>query len=123
VPVNLAVVGRAKIADREVVHEAVPAEDRMQAFLWRHLVPAEDLKALVFNPSYQPPPKRVRETPPPPPVEAKTPVAPPDKPPEKSKFTKQQVAQRVRQIKFLYEEGLITDAFHDRKMAECEALR
>ena len=33
---------------REVAHVAVPAEDRMQAFLWRHLVPAQDLKVLVF---------------------------------------------------------------------------
>jgi hypothetical protein len=30
-------------------------EDRMQAFLWRHLVPAQDFKALVFDPSYEPP--------------------------------------------------------------------
>ncbi len=52
--VNLTVEGRAKIQDRDVAHEAVPAEDRMQAFLWRHLVPAEDLKAMVLNPSYQP---------------------------------------------------------------------
>ena len=38
-PVSLAIEGRAKIGKREVVHAAVPAEDRMQAFLWRHLVP------------------------------------------------------------------------------------
>ena len=36
-----AIEGRAQIGGREVVHAAVPAEDRMQAFLWRHLVPAE----------------------------------------------------------------------------------
>ncbi|MFO7904965.1 MAG: hypothetical protein R6U98_20035, partial [Pirellulaceae bacterium] len=47
-PVNLSVVGRAKVGDRELVHEAVPAEDRMQAFLWRHLLPAEELPALVY---------------------------------------------------------------------------
>jgi hypothetical protein len=51
--------GRAKVGSGEVAHVAVPAEDRMQAFLWRHLVPAKDLKALVYDPSYQPPPKRV----------------------------------------------------------------
>ena len=53
-PVNLTLVGTAKIGDREVLHEAVPAEDKMQAFLWRHLLPAETLPALVFDPSYQP---------------------------------------------------------------------
>jgi len=35
-PVNLTVEGRAKIDGRDVAHDAVPAEDRMQAFLWRH---------------------------------------------------------------------------------------
>ncbi|NOX56634.1 MAG: hypothetical protein GXP27_19755, partial [Planctomycetes bacterium] len=40
-PVKFTVIGTAKIGNQEVVHEAVPAEDRMQAFLWRHLLPAE----------------------------------------------------------------------------------
>jgi len=57
-PVRLCVQGTAKIDGQDVVREAVPAEDRMQAFLWRHLVPANDLQALVFDPSYVPPPKR-----------------------------------------------------------------
>ena len=59
-PVNLTVLGTAKIGGRGVVHEAVPAEDKMQAFLWRHLLPAETLPALVFDPSYQQPADRVR---------------------------------------------------------------
>lgn len=42
-PVKLNVEGRANIAGREVVHAAVPAEDMMQAFAYRHLVPAEEL--------------------------------------------------------------------------------
>jgi hypothetical protein len=58
-PVNLSIEGRAWVSLGEVAHAAVPAEDRMQAFLWRHLVPAKDLKALVFDPNYQAPPKRV----------------------------------------------------------------
>ena len=58
-PVTLFVQGVATIQGREVTRQGVPAEDRMQAFLWRHLVPAEDLKVLVFDPSYIPPPKRV----------------------------------------------------------------
>ena len=94
-PVNLVIEGRATIGDREVVHEAVPAEDRMQAFLWRHLVPAEDLKALVYDPSYEPPPKRVPREPKPSEVEKKPPT-PAAKSAPKPKFTKRQVAGRLQ---------------------------
>jgi hypothetical protein len=121
-PVNLTIEGRAKIGDREVAHEAVPAEDRMQAFLWRHLVPAEELKVMVFNPSYEPPAKRVARARPPSPAETKAPAASVDAA-GKPKFTKQQVAGRLRQLKALYEEGLLTDDFYDRKVEECEAAR
>lgn len=38
----------------------------------------------------------------------------------KPKFTKQQVEQRLRQLKYLYEEGLLTDEFYNRKVAECQ---
>lgn len=46
-PVNLSVEGRAKIAGQETVHPAVPAEDMMQAFAYRHLVSARELLASV----------------------------------------------------------------------------
>lgn len=114
-PVNLVVEGRAKVANEEIAHDAVPAEDRMQAFLWRHLVPAEDLKALVYDPAYQPPPKRVRREFPP------EPFKPLVDPKVKPRFTKQQVAWRLRQITMLFEEGLLTDEFDHRKLCECEA--
>ena len=52
-------LGNAKIGDGDVSHEAVSAEDWVQAFLWRHLVRASELKALGSTPSAQPPPKRV----------------------------------------------------------------
>lgn len=118
-PVTLAIEGRAKIGDREVAHVAVPAEDRMQAFLWRHLVPAQEIQAVVFNPSYEPPAKRVRSvSTPPKPATAQT---SPSGTAEKPKFTKRQVAGRLRQLKLLYEEGLLTDSFYDEKIAECEA--
>ena len=121
-PVRLAIEGVAKIGQRDVAHAAVPAEDRMQAFLWRHLVPAEELKVLVFNPSYQPPAKRVRRTPAPTPSETKPPAAAVDPKTGKPKFTKQQVAGRLRQLKLLFEDGLLTEDFYDRKVAECEAV-
>jgi len=54
-PVNLIIEGCSTNGGCKIVHEAVPAEDRMQAFLWRHLVPAKELKAFVFNP---PPPQK-----------------------------------------------------------------
>jgi hypothetical protein len=122
-PVNLSVMGSAKIAGQDVTHEAVPAEDRMQAFLWRHLVPATELKVLVFDPNYQPPPARVPRVRPPAEVEPKPEVASTNSPANKPKFTKQQVAGLLRQLKRLYEEDLLTDDFYDQKVAECEAAR
>ena len=44
-PLNLNLEGRATVQGRETVHAAVPAEDMMQAFAYRHLVPAKELKA------------------------------------------------------------------------------
>ena len=41
-PTPLRLEGRARVAGRNVCREAVPAEDVMQAFLWRHLVAACD---------------------------------------------------------------------------------
>ena len=37
------IVGAAMIDGRQVVHPAVPVDDQMQAFLYRHLVPAQEL--------------------------------------------------------------------------------
>ena len=43
-----------------MVHEAVPAEDRMQAFPVAASRSREGLEGLVLDPSTRPPPKRVR---------------------------------------------------------------
>ena len=140
-PVQLSIVGSSKLGEQEIVREAVPAEDRMQAFLWRHLVPASDLQVLVYDPKIVPPPKRVAPVRPPPPVVVPPPpVLPPPvavpppatpaipgapaatpPPPAKPKFTAQQIAGRLRQLKLLYEDDLLTDAFYDKKVTECEA--
>ena len=110
-PVNITVVGSATIGGRELVHEAVPAEDRMQAFLWRHLLPTEDLPALVYNPSYQPPADRVR-----PPIRDK------DRPKGvKRTLTKSSVAGRLGQIEGLYQQWFFTDEFANRQIASIEA--
>ncbi len=56
-PVALRIVGVATNEGRVLVRPAIPAEDRMQALFWRHLVPAPTLLAIVMNPP--PPPKPV----------------------------------------------------------------
>ena len=110
-PVNLTVVGSATIGDAEVVHEAVPAEDRMQAFLWRHLLPAEDLPALVYNPSYQPPADRVRPL-----------IRDEDRPKGVTRdLPKSSVDWYLRQIEGLYQQWFLTDEFANRQIASIEA--
>jgi hypothetical protein len=46
-PLSLSLEGRAVIQGHAVVHPAVPAEDMMQAFAYRHLVPANELDVAV----------------------------------------------------------------------------
>jgi len=46
-PVRLVLEGRAFVQGRPLVHPAVPAEDMMQAFAYRHLVPANGLEVAV----------------------------------------------------------------------------
>ncbi|MGA2496586.1 MAG: PPC domain-containing protein [Tepidisphaeraceae bacterium] len=46
-PVNFGFEGRATIDGREVVRRAMPAEDMMQAFAYRHLVLAKEMKIVV----------------------------------------------------------------------------
>jgi hypothetical protein len=46
-PLSLSLEGRATIQGDAVVHRAVPAEDMMQAFAYRHLVPAKALEVAV----------------------------------------------------------------------------
>lgn len=39
----------------------------------------------------------------------------------KARFTQKQVAGQLRNLKLLYEEGLLTEKFYNKKVAECEA--
>jgi hypothetical protein len=110
-PVNLTVIGSATVGDREIINEAVPAEDRMQAFLWRHLLPTDTLPALVYNPSYKPPADR---------------VCPPIRDEQRPKgvkrtLTKSSVAGRLNQIEGLYQQWFLTDEFANRQIASIEA--
>lgn len=118
-PIDLIVTGKAQLAQGQppLQRDAVPCEDRMQAFLWRHLVPAPDLKALVYDPANKPAPKRVMPPASPADIaEAKKKLAG-----STAKFTKSQVAGRLRQIETLYQEGLLTEGFTSKRVAECTA--
>ena len=48
-PISLHLAGRATIQDQEIARPAVPADDMMQAFAYRHLVPAQDLQVAVVD--------------------------------------------------------------------------
>ncbi len=65
-PVPLTIEGVASNKNQKITGIAVPAEDRMQAFLWRHLVPAQEFAALILPPPPPPP----GSTPPPKPAPA-----------------------------------------------------
>lgn len=60
-PVLLRMEGRAMIGGREVVHAAVPAEDMMQAFAYRHLVPTEAWWSVITPTAgrFRPPPIKI----------------------------------------------------------------
>ena len=110
-PINLTVVGTAKVGDQELVHEGVPAEDKMQAFLWRHLLPAEDLPVVVYDPSYRAPEDRIRPL-----------IRDEDRPKNvKRDLRKSAVDGYMRQIETLYQNWFLTDAFANREIANIEA--
>ena len=52
-PVDIAIEGRATVNGHSLVRPAMPAEDMMQAFIYKHLVPS---KELVVNVSGKPQP-------------------------------------------------------------------
>jgi hypothetical protein len=53
-PVALVIQGVSTNAGVALVREAVPTEDRMQAFLWRHLVPSQEFLVDVYDPATAP---------------------------------------------------------------------
>jgi hypothetical protein len=116
-PLEVVIVGKATVGEREIVRRAVAAEDRMQAFLWRHLVPAQQFTVAVFDPAVTPRPKRV----PPELTEEEMKKYAPANPNAPAKFSQKQIAGRLRQLRMLYGESLLTDDFYFRKVAECQA--
>lgn len=55
-PVALELEGRANIGGKTIVHPAGPADDMMQAFLYRHLVPAQEFFVYMQKAKWQMPP-------------------------------------------------------------------
>jgi hypothetical protein len=48
-PLSLEFIGRVSAAGREVIRPVIPADDLMQAFIYRHLVPAKELKLVISS--------------------------------------------------------------------------
>jgi hypothetical protein len=119
-PVPLTIVGQAQVGDRELVRTARAAEDRMQAFLWRHLVPVDQFTVRVFNPSNRPPGRRAITPIPEEVLQAAAAAQKERQEAGQQVFTKQQVARRLRELNYLYENYLLTEDFYHRKAAECE---
>ncbi len=62
--IRLRLFGRARIGKVTATRPALPSEDVMQAFLWRHLAPSRELVMLVKKAKWAPPTvRRVGETP------------------------------------------------------------
>jgi len=51
--VSLRLVGRADVAGKALTAPVVPADNVMQAFLWRHLAPARELIAAIGKPKFR----------------------------------------------------------------------
>jgi hypothetical protein len=84
----------------------------MQAFLWRHLVPAKDLQGFVVDPTASDSKARTKR-------DFSTATIPLDRTTGKPKFTKAQVEGRLRELDLLFEEGLLTAEFYHERVAEC----
>ena len=120
VTVTPRVMGSAYTTGRRVTHkQAVPAEDRMQAFLWRHLVPASEFHVHVYD-------RSIKLAEPPDPVVPSAIAAMIAQEARKraengQTFTRGQVRGRLRDLKKLYGQGLLSAGFYLRKVAECKA--
>ena len=97
------ITGTAQIDGKQKTRQAVPAEDWMQAFLWRHLVSAQELIIYRYERSMSPP---VRTLPPEPDISLYQGNLK-DLTPEQK-----QVANQVKQAIRLYEDWLLTDELY-----------
>ena len=104
-PVALNVIGTATIDGQERIRRAVPSEDWMQAFLWRHLVPAQELLAY----KYIPPPKSAEK-----PLPDDPDLTGFDEGYRKMSAQEKQVVNRIKQIGQLYRERLLSEDLYTK---------
>jgi hypothetical protein len=102
-PVALSIIGTATINRDQRIRRAVPSEDWMQAFLWRHLVPAQELLACKYIP---PPASAGIQLP------QKPDLTGFDKGYKQMSSQEKQVVNRIRQIGQLYRERLLTEELY-----------
>jgi len=116
-PLPLKIKGTAQIWGKTATRLAVPTEDKMQAFLWRHLVPAEAFMVRVWDGTRKVKKRPLPEVPELATVAAATDnAADGDKP--KPKFSQKQITQFTRVLDRLHAAWLITDEFYLRKHKE-----
>jgi hypothetical protein len=101
------ITGTAQIDGKQKTRQAVPAEDWMQAFLWRHLVPAQELVIYRYERSMSP---SVRTLP-----------TEPDISLYQGNFKdltpeQKQGANQIKQAIRLYEDRLLTDDLYQETM-------
>ena len=53
--------GKANINGREISHQVIPADDIMQAFLWRHIVPAIEMNMDIVRKGWTPLVAKIKE--------------------------------------------------------------
>lgn len=107
--VPVTIVGTAQIGQKKRVHKAVPSEDWMQAFLWRHLVPAQELLAYRYKA-----PSKENNRPMPDGIDEAA-IAALSK--SKDKAIKQ-IAGRVKRLGQMYQDGLFTADFYKETVQE-----
>jgi len=112
-PVPIVIEGYAKVGKREITRTVVGAEDYMQAFLWRHMVPAKQLLAFVYNTSVQLPSNRL------PPRNVEDDIKLVAR--KNDSKEKKQIINRMKQLRRLYEDWYFTDEYYQMKIAEYKA--
>ncbi len=107
-PAPITITGTATIDGQELTRDAVPSEDWMQAFLWRHLVPSQEL--LTYR-SEKTTKKLI-------PLPAEPDLSDLNKEVKKDDKSRKQLIGRVKRIGLLYQNGLMTDDFYTKTVTD-----
>jgi len=107
-PAPITITGTATIDGQELTRDAVPSEDWMQAFLWRHLVPSQELLAYRAEKITK---KQI-------PLPAEPDLSDLNKDVKKDDKARKQLIGRVKRIGMLYQNGLMTDDFYTKTVSD-----